>query len=101
MVGGHVYTTELEEFLTTHPDVRLAAVYGVRDQGNVERVHATVVLTPHSTTTPDDLRTMVQTGRGAMYVPDHVDVVDALPLTEVGKPDKKELRRRAANRTKR
>ncbi|MBM7774406.1 fatty-acyl-CoA synthase [Actinokineospora baliensis] len=99
VVGGHVYTTELEDFLTTHPDVRAAAVYGVPDDGGVERIHATLVLTPTATVTAESLRTMVRDGRGDMYVPDHVHLVDALPLTDVGKPDKKELRRRAADRS--
>ncbi|RLK58556.1 AMP-binding protein [Actinokineospora cianjurensis] len=97
VVGGHVYTTELEDFLTTHPDVRAAAVYGVPDDGGVERIHATVVLAPDTTTTPETLRTMVRDGRGDMYVPDHIHLVDSLPLTDVGKPDKRTLRRQATS----
>ncbi|GGZ05683.1 fatty acid--CoA ligase [Streptomyces nitrosporeus] len=96
VVGGHVYTTELEEFLHTHPDVRHSAVYGVRDQGRIERVHATVVLAPGSTTTAEDLRALVRDRRGELYVPDLIEFVEALPLTDAGKPDKKELRRWAA-----
>ncbi|WP_405434548.1 AMP-binding protein [Streptomyces anulatus] len=95
VVGGHVYTTELEDFLHTHPDVRHSAVYGVRDQGRIERIHATVVLVPGSTTTAADLRALVRDGRGELYIPDRIEFVDALPLTDAGKPDKKELRRRA------
>lgn len=96
VVGGHVYTTELEGFLHTHPDVRHSAVYGVRDQGRIERIHATVVLAPGSTADADELRALVRAGRGELYVPDRIDFVDALPLTDAGKPDKKELRRRAS-----
>ncbi|MEV5570100.1 AMP-binding protein [Spirillospora sp. NPDC052269] len=95
VVGGHVYTTELEEFLNTHPGVRQSAVYGVKGEGGHERVHATLVLEAGSETTADDLRAWVERGLGAMYVPDRVDFTDALPLTGVGKPDKKELRRQA------
>lgn len=95
VVGGHVYTTELEDFLHTHPGVRQCAVYGVRGEGGHERVHATVVPAPGAGVTAQELRTMVRDGRGEMYVPDVIDFTDALPLTDTGKPDKKELRRLA------
>ncbi|MFB7943332.1 AMP-binding protein [Kitasatospora phosalacinea] len=96
VVGGHVYTTELEDFLHTHPAVRQCAVYGVRGEGGHERVHATVVPHPGAVVTADELRGLVRDGRGEMYVPDRIDFADALPLTDTGKPDKKELRLRAA-----
>lgn len=95
VVGGHVYTAELEEFLSTHPEVRDCAVYGVRGVDGVERIFASVVVRPGSAVTEEELRQMVSTGRGAMYVPDRVEFVAALPLTDVGKPDKKVLRGRA------
>ncbi|MDT0267221.1 AMP-binding protein [Streptomyces sp. DSM 44915] len=96
VVGGHVYTTELEDFLNTHPAVRQSAVYGVKGDSGHERVHATVCTDPAVAVTADDLRTWVSEGRGAMYEPDHIDFTEALPLTDAGKPDKKLLRRRGA-----
>ncbi|MFD9685081.1 AMP-binding protein [Kitasatospora sp. NPDC059088] len=95
VVGGHVYTTELEDFLHTHPGVRQCAVYGVRGEGGHERIHVTVVPVPGVAVTARELRAAVLDGRGEMYVPDVVDFTDALPLTDTGKPDKKELRSRA------
>ncbi|MFE7312475.1 AMP-binding protein [Streptomyces sp. NPDC057555] len=95
VVGGHVYTTELEDLLNSHPQVLQSAVYGVRDADRMERVHATVVRTPGSDLDADQLRAMVREARGAMYEPARITFVDALPLTDVGKPDKKELRRQA------
>ncbi|WP_424211282.1 AMP-binding protein [Streptomyces sp. BI20] len=96
VVGGHVYTTELEEFLAGHPEVRDSAVYGVRDaDGGYERIHVTVVLAPGAATTADELRELIAEGRGPMYVPDRIEFVDRLPLTDAGKPDKKLLRLRA------
>ncbi|MEU6814372.1 AMP-binding protein [Streptomyces sp. NPDC046860] len=95
VVGGHVYTTELEDLLNSHPDVLQSAVFGVRDEDRMERVHAAVLLTPGATTTADDLRALVRAERGAMYEPARITFPSALPLTDVGKPDKKELRRRA------
>ncbi|MFD8322558.1 AMP-binding protein [Kitasatospora purpeofusca] len=96
VVGGHVYTTELEDFLNTHPAVLQNAVYGVKGDGGHERVHTTVVTAAGTAVTADELRTWVREGRGEMYEPDHVHFTDALPLTDAGKPDKKLLRLRAS-----
>ncbi|MER7758712.1 AMP-binding protein [Streptomyces sp. NPDC097619] len=95
VVGGHVYTTELEDFLNTHPAVLQSAVYGVRVDGGHERVHADVVTAPGRPIDADGIRRWVREGRGAMYVPEQVRLTDALPLTDAGKPDKKLLRLRA------
>ncbi|MGA5648222.1 AMP-binding protein [Streptomyces seoulensis] len=96
VVGGHVYTTELEDLLNTHPDVLQSAVFGVRDEDRMERVHAAVLLAPGATATDGDLRALVRAERGAMYEPARITFPPALPLTDVGKPDKKELRRLAS-----
>ncbi|MEV6455335.1 AMP-binding protein [Streptomyces anulatus] len=102
VVGGHVYTTELEDFLNTHPAVRQSAVYGVKGAGGHERVHATVVTAPGTTVTSEELRAWVREGRGPLYEPHRVDLADTLPLTDAGKPDKKLMRAAAVaeqNRT--
>ncbi|WP_208608527.1 AMP-binding protein [Amycolatopsis pretoriensis] len=96
VVGGHVYTTELEDLLNSHPHVLHSAVFGVRDNDHAEQVHAAVVLSPGAEVDPDALRAMVRDQRGAMYVPTHITFVDRLPLTDTGKPDKKLLRSHAA-----
>ncbi|MFB7776104.1 hypothetical protein [Streptomyces bauhiniae] len=64
-------------------------------EDRTERVHAAVLLAPGATTTTDDLRALVRAERGAMYEPPRITFPSALPLTDVGKPDKKELRRLA------
>ncbi|MFI6688519.1 AMP-binding protein [Streptomyces sp. NPDC050485] len=95
VVGGHVYTTELEDLLNSHPQVLQSAVFGIRDADNMERVHAAVVPLPGSGIDGQQLRDLVREERGAMYEPADITFVDALPLTDVGKPDKKQLRQRA------
>ncbi|MFE3548894.1 AMP-binding protein [Streptomyces kronopolitis] len=95
VVGGHVYTTELEDLLNSHPQVLQSAVFGVRDADRMERVHAVVVRAPGGTVDAAELGAMVRTERGAMYEPARLTFVEALPLTDAGKPDKKELRRQA------
>ncbi|GAB2699785.1 AMP-binding protein [Kitasatospora kifunensis] len=92
VVGGHVYTSELEDALNSHPQVLQSAVFGVPDADRMEQVHAVVVLAPGATVEEQELRAMVREERGAMYEPARITFADALPLTDVGKPDKKLLR---------
>jgi fatty-acyl-CoA synthase len=77
--GGHVCTTELEDFLNTHPGVRQSAVHGVNGEGGHERICATVVTAPGTHVAAEDLRTRVREGRGAMYEPDRIEFGAARP----------------------
>ncbi|MBT2382052.1 AMP-binding protein [Streptomyces sp. ISL-11] len=95
VVGGHVYTTELEDLINTHPQVLQSAVFGVPDANRMEQVHAAIVRVPGAEVDARQLRAMVREERGAMYEPARISFVDELPLTDAGKPDKKLLRRRA------
>ncbi|MEU1408318.1 AMP-binding protein [Streptomyces sp. NPDC005728] len=93
--AGHVYTSEVEDLLNSHPHVRQSAVFGVPDTDGVERVHAAVVPAPGGRLDTGQLRTLVRERRGALHEPARITVVDALPLTDAGKPDKKLLRHQA------
>ena len=42
----------------------------------------------------EELSALVKEAKGSHYAPKSVDFVDAIPLTAVGKPDKKVLRQR-------
>ncbi|MBA8826796.1 fatty-acyl-CoA synthase [Saccharopolyspora lacisalsi] len=90
VVGGHVCTSEVENVLMEHPGVRGAAVFGTPDPNGAERVHAAVVTAED--VADEDLTSLVEERKGAMYVPSDVTFVRQLPLTDVGKPDKKALR---------
>ncbi|MEJ8278558.1 AMP-binding protein [Pseudonocardia spirodelae] len=91
VVGGHVYTTELEDLLMEHPSVRQAAVFGVPDDDGTETVHAAVVAGSPAPD-EDELTALVAERAGDMYVPRSVEFVERIPLTGVGKTDKKALR---------
>ncbi|MFF2079894.1 AMP-binding protein [Kitasatospora sp. NPDC058162] len=97
VVGGHVYPTEVEDLLLTHPAITQCAVYGVRDDQQAEHVHAAVVPAPGHEPQLDDVRAFVTANKGRIYAPEALHLVDAIPLTSVGKPDKKRLREALAH----
>ncbi|MCC9306525.1 AMP-binding protein [Kitasatospora sp. RB6PN24] len=92
VVGGHVYPTEVEELLLGHPAIAQCAVYGVRDAQQAEHVHVAVVPAPGRQPRLDEIRAFVTAKKGRIYAPEALHLVDAIPLTSVGKPDKKRLR---------
>jgi 2,3-dihydroxybenzoate-AMP ligase len=93
--GENVSATELEEHLLTHPGVAQAAVMAAGDDQIGESVRAVVVPEPGATPTLKDLKTYLRDrGLARFMLPDLLTVVDDLPLTAVGKIDKRELRRR-------
>ena len=53
---------------------------------------AVVVRRPDATVDADELVELVKTHKGAVHAPKTVDFVDAIPLSALGKPDKKALR---------
>ncbi|MGW3232397.1 AMP-binding protein [Kitasatospora sp. NPDC001095] len=92
VVGGHVYPSEVEELLLTHPTVARCAVFGVRDAQEAEHVHVAVVPAPGQRPRLDELRAFVTERKGRIFAPEVLHVVDEIPLTPIGKPDKKRLR---------
>jgi fatty-acyl-CoA synthase len=99
--GGHnIDPAWIEEPLLQSPDVLHAAAVGKPDGHAGELPIAYVQLVPGSRATSADLIEYL-TGRIAerAAVPKEVLVVDKLPLTDVGKPDKVALRRETAERT--
>ncbi|MEP4149233.1 MAG: AMP-binding protein [Halioglobus sp.] len=90
--GFNVYPREVEDVLTTHPAVALAAVIGVPDEKWGEKVVAVVVPRKDEIVDPLELIQLVKTRKGAIQAPKQVDIVDALPNTALGKTDKKALR---------
>jgi len=90
--GFNVFPREIEDVLSAHEAVSSVAVIGVPDDKWGEAVRALVVLRPGAQCTAEELQALVRDRKGAIYTAKAVDFVDALPLTAVGKPDKKVLR---------
>lgn len=89
VVGGHVYTSEVEDVLQEHPGVRAAAVFGLPDPDGAEQVHAAVVA---DGVTAPELIELVRERKGRMYQPARIHFRTELPLTDAGKPDKKAIK---------
>ncbi|NRD27013.1 long-chain fatty acid--CoA ligase [Frigoribacterium sp. VKM Ac-2836] len=89
--GYNVYPRQVEEVLAQHPDVTMAAVFGVPHELHGQEIEAAVVLRDGATATPDELVAFVADEIAAYKFPRVVHVLDALPLGPSGKVLKREL----------
>jgi fatty-acyl-CoA synthase len=92
--GFNVYPREVEDVLSQHAAVSSAAVVGVPDAKWGEAVHALVVLRAGASVSAEELIALVRERKSAVYTPKSVEFVAALPVTGLGKLDKKAIRAR-------
>lgn len=92
--GFNVYPREVEDVLASHPAVAAVAVIGVPDSKWGEAVKAVIVVREGTAPSADALIDYVRQRKGAVCTPKSVDFVDEVPLTGLGKLDKKALRQR-------
>ncbi len=95
--GFNVFPREVEDVLSGHEAVAQVAVVGVPDERWGEAVKAVIVLKPGvepGKALEDSLIDAVKQAKGSVQAPKSVDFVDSIPLTPVGKPDKKQVRAR-------
>ncbi len=90
--GFNIFPREVEDVLSSHPDVAMAAVIGVPHEKWGEAVAALIVTKAGARPTPEALMQLVKDRKGGTHAPKQVEFVDSLPLTAVGKVDKKVLR---------
>lgn len=90
--GENVYPVEIENVLYKHPAVHMCAVIGVPDAKWGEVGKACVVLKPGQSAAPQELIDHMQTHLARYKVPRSVEILDALPLSSMGKILKRELR---------
>lgn len=95
--GFNVYPREVEDVLARHASVSQVAVIGTPDSKWGEVVTAYIVLRKDSDADVRELMEMVRAEKGEIHVPRLIHFVDDLPLTSVGKVDKKALRALASS----
>ena len=93
--GENVYPAEIESVLLAHPAVLEAAVVGVPHAtwGEVGRAFLVV----DESYSEEDLMSFLAERLARYKLPRSIVLLDALPLTAIGKVDKKLLERREEN----
>jgi acyl-CoA synthetase (AMP-forming)/AMP-acid ligase II len=94
--GYNVYPAEVERVLSEHPSVAQVAVLGAPDPVLGEIGVAFVVAASGASPELEALRTFCKAALADYKAPNRLVVVDALPVTSIGKVDKQALARDAA-----
>jgi fatty-acyl-CoA synthase len=97
--GFNVFPREVEDVVAEHPSIAQVCVIGTPDEKWGEAVTAVVVLRPDAAndeasiaTMTAEIQTAVKDRKGSVQSPKQVIVVDSVPVTALGKPDKKAVR---------
>ncbi|MEV7098713.1 fatty-acid--CoA ligase FadD8 [Amycolatopsis sp. NPDC051045] len=94
--GFNVFPREVEDVVAEHPAVAQVGVIGTPDDKWGEAVTAVVVLREDADHDLERLTAEIQAAvrerKGPVHVPKQVIVAASLPMTGLGKPDKKALR---------
>jgi salicylate---CoA ligase len=97
--GEKISAEEVENLVYQVPAVSQVAAVAMPDRELGERVCVYVVPRPGATVTLDEVReAMHAAGVAKFKLPEHLELVDELPTTKVGKIDKKALRADVATR---
>src|SRR3954447_20602931 len=90
--GFNIFPREIEDVLSQHADVAMVAVVGVPDEKWGEAVTAVVVARAGARPNAEELIELVKARKGSAHAPKHIKFVSELPMTGVGKVDKKVLK---------
>jgi fatty-acyl-CoA synthase len=90
--GFNIFPREVEDVLSQHPDVAMVAVVGIPDEKWGEAVTAVIVARNGTHPNAEELIDLVKKHKGSAHAPKHVKFVTELPMTGVGKVDKKVLK---------
>lgn len=86
--GENIYPREIEEYLIRHPKVSDVQVFGIPDKKFGEEVCAWAIAKPGMDLNEDELRDALEGQIAHFKIPRHFRIVDELPMTITGKPQK-------------
>jgi long-chain acyl-CoA synthetase len=89
--GFNVYPNEVEDVLFTHPAVKEAAVIGVPDDYRGEAVKAFIILKAGVAAAAEELIEFCRVRLARYKVPSHIEFVDSLPMSPIGKVLRRQL----------
>jgi long-chain acyl-CoA synthetase len=90
--GFNVYPRDVEDALLEHPAVTGAGVVGRADERHGEEVVAFVSVNAPGAVSSEELVDWARRRIGGYKYPREVHIIEAMPLTAVGKLDRKALR---------
>jgi 2,3-dihydroxybenzoate-AMP ligase len=91
--GETISAVAIERLISSHPSVAEVAVIGMPDKVFGERICAYLRLKEGTTLSFEELIAYLKSiGASVMQLPERVELIDAIPLTKIGKADKKALK---------
>lgn len=90
--GFNVFPKEIEDVIASQPGVAGVCVFGIPHEKWGEAVAAVVVPSREAAPDVNQLALAVRDAKGPVQTPKLIELVDAIPQTGLGKPDKKALR---------
>lgn len=99
--GENISSLQVEEWITRHPGVANAAAVGMPDPVLGERICAYLKLKEGKSLAFDELIAFLKhRGASVFVLPERIEIMNELPLTNIGKVDKKALRRDISEKLK-
>jgi 2,3-dihydroxybenzoate-AMP ligase len=97
--GEKISAVEIENQMSAHPAIGESAVVGMPDKILGERICAFVVAKPGFAPTLEGIVSFLKDkGASVLQLPERIELVEDLPMTKVGKVDKKGLREEIKNK---
>ncbi|MEW6376694.1 MAG: AMP-binding protein [Thermodesulfobacteriota bacterium] len=91
--GENISAIEVEELISDHPKVEQVAAVGMPDPILGERVCAFIKPKKETTVSFEEIISYLKEKKtSVLYLPERIEIIEEMPLTNVGKVDKKRLR---------
>ncbi len=98
--GFNVFCREIDEVMYTNPKVLDACAIGIPDPKRGETPKVFIILKPGETMNEEDVKEHCRKSLAPYKVPTHVEFIDELPRTSVGKPMRNALRQQEKAKNK-